>query len=124
MSNKKQKERFSITNTTNQDFRNFLKKFKNSTYLGYKSKQIQDEPTEDYLLIIKHITKLMKTERNVRICTNFVKSCINKKIGHINKTIGHINKSIQSEELESNNKIITCPDKDRQTLSAYDITDK
>ena len=33
-SNKKQKARFAITDTTNQDFRKFLNKFKNSPYQG------------------------------------------------------------------------------------------
>ena len=45
-SNQKQKERFAITNITNQDFRKFLKKFKNSHYLVYKSKRVHKEPTE------------------------------------------------------------------------------
>ena len=59
--NKKQKARFAITNITNQDFRKLLKKFKNSPYLGYKTKQFQNEPTESYFFLIKYITKLMKT---------------------------------------------------------------
>ena len=37
-SNNKQKERVAITDITNQDFRKFLNKFKNSPYLGYTSK--------------------------------------------------------------------------------------
>ena len=47
-SNKKQKLMFSITDITNHDFRKLLKKFKNSPYLGYKSKQVHNEPTEDF----------------------------------------------------------------------------
>ena len=47
-SNKKQKLMFSITDITNQDFRKLLKKFKNSPYLGYKIKQVHNEPTEDF----------------------------------------------------------------------------
>ena len=43
ISNKKQKERFSITDIPNQDFRKLLKRFKNSSYLGYKSKQVDNE---------------------------------------------------------------------------------
>ena len=46
-SNNKQKARFYITAITNQDFRKFLKKFDNSPYLGYKSKQFHNEPTKD-----------------------------------------------------------------------------
>ena len=37
--NKKQKSRFAITDITKQYFRKLLKKFDNSPYLGYKSKQ-------------------------------------------------------------------------------------
>ena len=45
-SSNKQKARIDITDTTNQDIRNFLKKFNNSNYLGYKIKQVHNEPTE------------------------------------------------------------------------------
>ena len=45
-SNKKQKERNGITDITKQDFSKLLEKFKNSPYLGYKIKQVQNEPTE------------------------------------------------------------------------------
>ena len=38
ISKKKHKARFSTNNITNQDFRNLLKKFKNSPYLGSKIK--------------------------------------------------------------------------------------
>ena len=44
--NKEQKSRFSITDITNKYFRKFLKKFKNSPYLGYNSKLVHNEPTE------------------------------------------------------------------------------
>ena len=64
-SNKKKKTRFAITDITNQDFRNFLNKLKNSTYLGYKSKQFHNEPTDAFLLLIKYITKPMKRERRI-----------------------------------------------------------
>ena len=45
-SNDKQRARFSINEITNQDFSNFLNKFKNSPYLGYKGKHFHNEPTE------------------------------------------------------------------------------
>ena len=61
MSNNKQKERISITDITKQDFRKFLKKFKKSPYLGYKSKKVHKKTTESYLFLIKHITKLTKS---------------------------------------------------------------
>ena len=67
----RKKARFDINDITNQYFRNLLKKFNNSPYLGYKSKQVHNEPTEAYFFQIKHITKLMKTERHVQ--PNFVK---------------------------------------------------
>ena len=41
-SNKKKKARFAITDITKQDLRKFLKNFKNSPYLGYKSKQVRN----------------------------------------------------------------------------------
>ena len=92
MSNNKQKERFSITDITNQDFRKFLNNFNNLPYLGYKSKQVHNEPTEDYSFLTKQITKLMKTKRHVK--SNFVKSIVSEKIGHVNKKIGPVNKTI------------------------------
>ena len=45
-SNKKQNPRFSITEITKEDFRKFRKKFNNSPYLCYKSKQVHNEPNE------------------------------------------------------------------------------
>ena len=71
--NKKQKARFSITDITNQAFRNFLKKFKNSPYLGYKSKKVHNEATEAYFFLIKQITKPIQRERHVGLCTKGVK---------------------------------------------------
>ena len=64
-SSKIKKVMFDITDITNQDFRKFLKKFNNSPYLGYKSKNIHNEPSETYIFLIKQITKLMKSERHV-----------------------------------------------------------
>ena len=83
--NKKKKSRFAITDITNQDFKTLLKKFKNSHYLGYKSKQVHNEPTEAYFLPIKHITKLTKSERRIR--PKFLIFDVNKKIGHVNRKI-------------------------------------
>ena len=59
----KQKARFAITEITNQDFRKLLNKFNNAPYIGYKSKQVCNEPTEDYFFLLKYITELMKSER-------------------------------------------------------------
>ena len=52
-SNNKQKARFAITDIANQDFRKLLKKFNNLPYIGYKSKQVHNEPSEAYLFLIK-----------------------------------------------------------------------
>ena len=60
-SNNFKKSIFDITDITNQEFRKFLKKLNKSPYLGYKSKQVHSEQTEDYFFLIKHITKLMKS---------------------------------------------------------------
>ena len=56
----------------------------------------------------------MKSEKNILIRTNFLKSGVNKKIGHVNETIGHMNESIPSGDLESNNKMTTCKDIDKK----------
>ena len=61
ISNKKQKAGFDITDISNQDFRKFLKRFNNSPYICYKSKQVHNEPIKSYLFLIKKITKLMKS---------------------------------------------------------------
>ena len=124
ISNNKQKESYSITDITKQDFRKLLNKFNSSPYLGYKSKQVHNETYGVYLLLIKHITKLMKIERHVWLLTNFFKSGGNKTIGHVNKTIGHVNKAIQYEELEGINEKTKCTDKDKQPYSACDIKGK
>ena len=63
--NKKKRSRFTITEITNQDFSKLLKKFKNSPYISYKSKQVHNAPTEAYFFIIIIITKQMKIKRNV-----------------------------------------------------------
>ena len=65
-SNKKQKARFDITDITNKDFSQLLKQFKNSPYIGYKSKQVHNEPTKSCFFQIKHITKLTKSNRHVQ----------------------------------------------------------
>ena len=39
--------RTSITDITNQYFREFLREFRILPYLGYKSKQVHNEQTED-----------------------------------------------------------------------------
>ena len=44
--NNKQNARTAITSIINQYFRKFLKEFKNSTYMGYKKKQVHNEPTK------------------------------------------------------------------------------
>ena len=86
-SKNKQKTRFAITTITKRDLRKSLKRFNNSSYLGYKSNQFHNELTEAYFFLIKNITKLMERERHVRLRTSFVKSGVNEKIGHINGEI-------------------------------------
>ena len=86
-SNKKQKARFSITDITKQGFREIFKKFENSLYLGYNTKQVHNEPTESYLFLIKNITKLIKNKEHVLLFTKEVKLGINKKIGRVNEAI-------------------------------------
>ena len=71
-SNKK-KGKVSISDITNQYLRKFLKKFQNSSYLGYKSKQIHNYPTEDYCFLIKQINNLIKRDSRVQLHTKGIK---------------------------------------------------
>ena len=63
ITNKKQKSKFAISDNSNQDFREFLKKLNISPYLGYNSKQVHSKPTEAYIFLIKQITCLIKRAR-------------------------------------------------------------
>ena len=63
---KNKKASFSITEITNQYFSKFLKTFNNSPYLCYKSKQVHNESTGVYFLLIKHITKIIQRKRHFR----------------------------------------------------------
>ena len=72
-----------------------FKNFDNSPYLGYRSKHINNEPTEAYLFLIKHITKLMKRQEACLTTYQLVKLGVDENIGHVNKTIGHFNEAIQ-----------------------------
>ena len=65
--------RFDITDINNQDLSNFLRKSKNLPDIGYKKKQIRNEPTESYLFLIRNITKLIKIKKCVRLCIKEVK---------------------------------------------------
>ena len=78
--NRKQKARFAITEITNQGFRQFLKEFNNSPYLGYKIKQVYNEQTGAYFLLIKWTNKPIKIEMHIRLCNKGVKSGVNKKV--------------------------------------------
>ena len=60
-SNKKQKDRFSITDINIQDFRKFINNFNNLPYLGNKSKEVHNEPTQAYLFLTNQITNLIKS---------------------------------------------------------------
>ena len=71
----------------------FFGRFNNSPYLGYKIKQVHNEPTEDYFFPIEHITKLMKSESGV--WSNFLKLVVNENIRRINKAIIHINEEVK-----------------------------
>ena len=64
-------------------------------YLGYKKKQVYNEPTEDYFFLIKHIYKLINFKKHVLIHTKRVNSGVKRK-KRINETIKHVNKNSQS----------------------------
>ena len=124
MPNNKQNSRFAITDIDKQYLSNLLDNFDNSPYLGYKSKQVHNEPTEYYLLLTKYITKIIKTKRHVWIRTKGVKLGANEKIGHVNKTMVHVNKSIQSEYLLGIIVTTTCANQCKKTSITYDIKGK
>ena len=62
-------ERIDITDTNNHYFSNFLREFKNSPCLGYKSKQVYNERIETYLFLINYILKPIKTKKHARLRT-------------------------------------------------------
>ena len=93
--NKKQKTRISTTDITNNDFRKFHEAFNNSPYLGYRKKQVHNEPTESYFLLINQFYKRIKSNRHVWLRTKAVKSDVNGT-KRVNKTIGLFNKTISS----------------------------
>ena len=85
-----------------------IKKFNSSPFLGFKIKQVHNEPTEAYFFLIKQITKTIIIERSIWQRTKGVKLGVNKiivhineKIVHVNKTIGYVNEKKQSVGLES-----------------------
>ena len=92
--NNKQKARIVITDINNQDFRNFLKEFKNSPYLVYKRKKSHNERIDAYFFLFKHIFKSVKTKNHVRLCTKGAKSDVNRTKSVI-KTVGHVNKNVE-----------------------------
>ena len=83
---KKQRERNSTTDITNQYFRKLPNKFKNLTYLGYKKKQINNEQTESYFFLIKQIYKRIKSKKHVPLRTKRVKLDVNGT-KRVNKTV-------------------------------------
>ena len=93
--NKKQKARYSVTDITNQDLRKLLKGFTNSPYLGYKNKQLHNEPTEDLFLLIRQVSNIIKIKTHVWICNKGVKLDVDKT-NCVNKTIVHVNQNKQS----------------------------
>ena len=109
--NNKQKER---NNINNQYLRKLIKEFKNLPYPGNKKKQVHNEPNESYFFLNKHVSKLIKINKNVRLRTKRVKLDINGT-KYISKTIGHINEENKSvmtpmseNKLESINVKRTC----------------
>ena len=75
--NKKQKASTAISDIPNQYFRKLFKKCKNLPYLGYKKKQVHNEPTESYFFPIKDILKLVKIKKYVPLSTKRDKLDVN-----------------------------------------------
>ena len=73
---------------------------------------------------MKNITKRIKSQRRISLCTKGVKSVVNKTIGHANEIIGHVNETIQPEELEIINVMTKCDNEaclNKKTLDKYYI---
>ena len=80
-STKSQKNsKFVIADITNQYLMYFQKKFKNSSYLCYKQKQVDIEPTEAYSFLIKQIIQKTKIKSHVCLHTKGVKSGVKKQL--------------------------------------------
>ena len=77
--NKKQKSGFFINAITNQYLRDFLRRSNNSPYLGYKKKEVDNEPTEACFFQIRQFSKIIKNNRRVWLRTKGVKFDIDKK---------------------------------------------
>ena len=77
---KKQNARTPITDIINQDLWKLLKEFDDSPYLGYKKKQFHNEPTGDYLFLIKNMYKLVKINKHVWIRNKRVKLGVYRKM--------------------------------------------
>ena len=75
----------SITDITDQYFRQFIKEFLKPPNVCYKKKKAHIEPTKAYLFLIKQFYKRIKSKNHVWPRTKIVKSDSNKKIGQVNK---------------------------------------
>ena len=93
--NKKQKSRISITDIANQDFRNFLMDFNSSPYVCSKKKRFYNEPIEAYFFPIIYVSKLIKIQKHMWLCTKGVK-LENGWTRRVNENIWHVNRKIQS----------------------------
>ena len=110
-----------MTDIINQYFRKLLKEFNNSPYLGYKKKNVHNEPTEAYLFLIKQVYNLIKINNYVRLRIKIVKLDVNKKIGHVNKIIQYGITSVNGKEFENINVTRTC-DKEENKHKEYSLT--
>ena len=94
--NNKQKWKTAINDTTHQDFRKLLNKYKKLPQIGYKKKKVHNKPTESYLFLVKHISKLLKRNNHVLLYTQKVKlEAVGTK--HVNKKIQSVITSMNEE---------------------------
>ena len=102
MTNYKQKARTAITDILPKYFRKLLKKFKNLPHIGYNNKQVHNETTESYLLLVKHISNILKIKKHVQLRTQRVKS---EAVGtkNVKKKFQSGINSMNQEESESAN---------------------
>ena len=76
----KKEARTDINDITYQYFRNLINKFKYLILLDFKKNRVHNEPTEAYLFLIKHISKLIKIKNHVPLRTKRVKLDVDKNV--------------------------------------------
>ena len=85
-SNNKKKVRTANNDTFPQYFMRLLGQFKYIPYIGYRKRQVKNEPTEYYFFLVLKKTALLKNKKLVLLRNEIIKyGVVNKK--HANEVI-------------------------------------